>query len=134
MPAPTMLPTISAAHALRPSRRGCAVALLIAFTIWGTRGPAIAIVLAGVAGLAFWVLAMWTRPAFVTVAGQSLLLSHGRPGRFLGLPLARRRRVLGGADAIDAAQRRGLIDRPMNAHVLDSLVNEMLAEAEQPTP
>ncbi len=95
---------------------------------------ALLIVLAGVAGLAFWVLAMWTRPAFVTVAGQSLLLSHGRPGRFLGLPLARRRRVLGGADAIDAAQRRGLIDRPMNAHVLDSLVNEMLAEAEQPTP
>ncbi len=106
-----------------------ALAAVLSDPVWA----ALAIALAGVAGLTFWVSAMWTRPAFVTVDGHSLLLLHGRPGRFLGLRLARQRRVLGGVEAIDAARRRELIDRPMNAHVLDFILNEMLAVEGQRT-
>ena len=96
----------------------------------GVGGAGIA--LAAAVGAVFWGAAMWTRPAFVSVDGDFLLLFHGRPIRLLGWPLARHRRVVGDADAAQAAADRGLLNRPMNAHVLDSTVSEMLAELERP--
>lgn len=105
----------------------------LASGLTSTPWASIAIALGGIAGLAFWVAAMWTRPAFLTVDGCSLLLSHGRPGRFLGLPLARQHRVVGGVTAIDTALLRGIVDRPMNSHVLESILAEILAEPGHPT-
>ncbi len=106
----------------------CVVASASLDTAWA----ALSIALAAAAGAVFWGAAMWTRPAFVAADGGILLLFHGRPIRLLGWSLARQRRVLGGADAAQAAARRGLINRPMNAHVLDSTVEEMLADMERP--
>ena len=106
----------------------CALASALSQTAWA----ALAIALAAAVGGVFWGAAMWTRPAFVSVDGDFLLLFHGRPIRFLGWPLARHRRVAGDADAAKAAADRGLLNRPMNAHVLHSTVSEMLAEMERP--
>lgn len=106
----------------------CALASALSQTAWA----ALAIALAAAVGGVFWGAAMWTRPAFVSVDGDFLLLFHGRPIRLLGWPLARHRRVVGDADAAQAAADRGLLNRPMNAHVLDSTISEMLAELERP--
>jgi UDP-N-acetylmuramyl pentapeptide phosphotransferase/UDP-N-acetylglucosamine-1-phosphate transferase len=105
----------------------------LAAGLTATPWASMAIALGGITGVAFWLAAMWTRPAFVTADGCSLVLLHGRPGRFLGLPMARQHRVVGGVTAIDAALRRGIVNRPMNSHVLESLLAELLADPGRPT-
>ena len=106
----------------------CAIASALLATAWA----ALAIALAAAAGAAFWGAAMWTRPAFVATDGDFLLLFHGRPIRLLGWQLARQRRVVGDADAAQAAALRGLIDRPMNAHALNATLDELLADVKRP--
>ena len=106
----------------------CAIASALLATAWA----ALAITLAAAAGAASWGAAMWTRPAFVATDGDFLLLYHGRPIRLLGWQLARQRRVVGDADAVEAATRRGLIDRPMNAHALNATLEELLADVKRP--
>ncbi|MCY4112738.1 MAG: hypothetical protein OXG33_02205 [Chloroflexi bacterium] len=102
----------------------CAIAAAMLESAWA----ALAIALAAAVGAAFWGVATWTRPAFVAADGDFLLLYHGRPISFLGWLLARRRRVVGDADAVRAAADGGLLDRPMNAHVLDATLEELLAD------
>ncbi len=66
-------------------------------------------------GAAFWVAAMWLRPAFVTREGDRLVLAHGRPVTIGPIRLYRRRQAVGGPDTAAAAARQGLLGRPMNA-------------------
>ena len=106
----------------------CAIASALSETAWA----ALAIALATVAGASFWGAATWTRPAFVAADGDFLLLFHGRPITVFGWLLARRRRVVGDADAVRAAARRGLLNRPMNAHMLNAILDELLAHPKRP--
>lgn len=66
-------------------------------------------------GAAFWVAAMWLRPAFVTHEGDQLVLAHGRPVAIGPIRLYRRRYAVGGRDTAAAAARQGFLGRPMNA-------------------
>ena len=106
----------------------CVIAAAMLDSAWA----ALAIALAAAVGAAFWGAATWTRPAFVTADGDFLLLFHGRPIRLLGWLLARQRRVVGDSNAAKAAADRGLLDRPMNAHVLDAILEELLANVKRP--
>ena len=106
----------------------CVIAAAMLESTWA----ALAIALGAVVGAAFWGAATWTRPAFVAADGDFLLLFHGRPIKLLGWLLARQRRVVGDADAVRAAAVRGLLNRPMNAHVLNATLEELLADMQQP--
>lgn len=106
----------------------CVIAAAMLESGWA----ALAIALATVVGAAFWGAATWTRPAFVAADGDFLLLFHGRPITLLGWLPARRRRVVGDADAVKAASERGLLSRPMNAHVLNATLEELLADPNRP--
>ena len=106
----------------------CVIAAAMLDSAWA----ALAIALAAAVGAAFWGAASWTRPAFVTADGDFLLLFHGRPIRLLGWLLARQRRVVGDSNAAKAATDRGLLDRPMNAHVLDATLEELLGDVNRP--
>ena len=66
-------------------------------------------------GAAFWVAAMWLRPAFLTYEGDKLVLAHGRPVTIGPIRLYRRLRAVGGPDTAAAAAQQGLLRRPMNA-------------------
>ena len=104
----------------------------IASALSATALAALAIALAAAAGAGFWAAATWTRPAFVAADGDFLLLFHGRPVTLLGRLLARRRRVVGDADAVRAASERGILNRPMNAHLLNATLDELLGDGKRP--
>ncbi|MCY3919439.1 MAG: hypothetical protein OXG38_06520, partial [Chloroflexi bacterium] len=106
----------------------CAIATGLSETAWA----ALAIAIAVAAGAGFWAAATWTRPAFVAADGDFLLLFHGRPVTLLGRLLARRRRVVGDADAVQPASERGILNRPMNAHLLNATLDELLADGKRP--
>lgn len=80
-------------------------------------------------GAAFWGAAMWLRPAFLTREGEGLVLAHGRPWTLGPVRLFRRRGLVGGPETASTAERRGLLDRPMNAHELDERLEALVREA-----
>ena len=114
-------------------------ALTTVFAALAARMPdaglaALMIILSVIASATFWGAAMWTRPAFVASEGNSLLLFHGRPLRIVGLRLAWQQRVVGGGAMVRAARHRGIMNQPMNAHRLESVIRDIHAEHGQSTP
>ena len=92
-----------------------AAAGVLAAAMPGTGPAAVWIGIGAATGAAFWVAAMWLRPAFLTYEGDRLLLAHGRPVTIGPIRLYRRLRAVGGPDTAAAASQQGLLRRPMNA-------------------
>ena len=88
-----------------------------------------ALALSGAVGLAFWLSAMWLRPAFLQVETDGLAVMHGRPLRLGPLRLYRRRETIQDGSLAESATQADLIGRPMNAHAL----TQWLADARQTT-
>ena len=63
-----------------------------------------ALALSGAVGLAFWLGAMWLRPAFLQVEGQAVAVMHGRPLQFGPIRLYRRRETI--QDSFTSRNRR----------------------------
>ena len=99
---------------------------VVAVHVSAATAPALAV--SGAIGLAFWLSAMWLRPAFLQVHGQSVSLMHGRPLQLGPLRLYRRRETIQDPVVAKAATRAGLNGQSTNAHVL----TQWLADARQP--
>lgn len=84
-----------------------------------------ALILCGAVGLAFWLSAMWLRPAFLHVDGDSVSLMHGRPFRLGRLRLYRHLDTIHDARLAEVALRVDLARRPMNAYVLSQWISEV---------
>ena len=100
-----------------------AVAGVIAVHLTAATVPAL--ILSGAVGLAFWLSAMWLRPAFLNVKGDAVALMHGRPVRLGPLRFYRRRETIHDVAIARAATHAGLTGRPMNAYALTQWLSEM---------
>ena len=101
---------------------------VVAVRVSAVSAPALA--LSGAVGLAFWLSAMWLRPAFLQLNGNSIALMHGRPLSLGPLRLHRRRQTIHDSAVVETALSAGLVGRPMNAHEL----TQWLADVRQPDP
>ncbi len=99
---------------------------VVAVQVSVATAPALA--LSGAVGLAFWLSAMWLRPAFLQVEGDAVSVMHGRPLQLGPLRLYRRRETVQDGSLAETALHAGLVGRPMNAHALA----QWLADARQP--
>jgi UDP-N-acetylmuramyl pentapeptide phosphotransferase/UDP-N-acetylglucosamine-1-phosphate transferase len=86
---------------------------------------ALVLALCGAVGLAFWLSAMWLRPAFLQIEGDSVSVMHGRPAKLGPLRLHRRRDTIHDARLVQAVERADLARRPMNAYVLSQWITEI---------
>ncbi len=84
-----------------------------------------ALILSGAVGLTFWLSAMWLRPAFLDVKGDSVSVMHGRPLRLGPFRLYRRRDTIQDAGLTQAVVRADLVRRTMNAYVLSQWITEV---------
>ena len=84
-----------------------------------------ALILCGAVGLAFWLSAMWLRPAFLHVDGDSVSVMHGRPLQLGPLRLYRHHDTIHDAGLAEVALRVDLAGRPMNAYVLSQWITEV---------
>ena len=99
-----------------------------AVAVHASAATAPALALSGAVGLAFWLGAMWLRPAFLQVESQAVSVMHGRPLQLGPFRLYRRRETIQDSSLAETAVHAGLVGRPMNAHVLA----QWLADARQP--
>ncbi len=87
-----------------------------------------ALILCGVVGLAFWLSAMWLRPAFLHVDGESVSVMHGRPIQLGPLRLFRRLETIQDRRLAEVVVRADLAGQPRNAYAL----SQWMAEAQRP--
>lgn len=86
---------------------------------------ALALALSGAVGLAFWLSAMWLRPAFVHVQDDTVSVMHGRPLRLGPVRLYRRLRTIRDRRLAEFAVRTDLAGHPKNAYVLSQWIDEI---------
>ena len=84
-----------------------------------------ALALSGAIGLAFWLSAMWLRPAFLQVDGQSVSVMHGRPLQLGPFRLYRRRETIQDRRLAEVVLRVDLAGQPKNAYVLSQWLDEI---------
>jgi len=81
--------------------------------------------ISGLVGLAFWITAMWLRPAFLLMSGDSLALMHGRPLSVGPIRLFKQIELIHDTNVQEAAVRDGMIERTTNAHALDEWIERV---------
>ncbi len=84
-----------------------------------------ALILCGAVGLAFWLSAMWLRPAFLHVDGDSVSVMHGRPIQLGRLRLFRHLDTIQDARLAEVALRTDVAGHPTNAYVLSQWIAEV---------
>ena len=84
-----------------------------------------ALILCGAVGLAFWLSAMWLRPAFLHVEGDSVSVMHGRPIRLGSLRLFRQLDTIQDRRLAEVVLRADLAGQPMNAYALSQWITEV---------
>lgn len=87
-----------------------------------------ALILCGAVGLAFWLSAMWLRPAFLDVRGDSVSVMHGRPIQLGPLRLFRRLETIQDRRLAEVVVRADLAGQPRNAYAL----SQWMAEVRRP--
>ena len=102
---------------------------LLAVFMTNSTTAAILLAASGTVGLAFWLTAMWLRPAFLMIYGDSVALMHGRPLSLGPIRLFKRIELIRDSNVQAAALRDGMLERPTNAHALA----EWLARVRQTT-
>ena len=84
-----------------------------------------ALILCGAVGLAFWLSAMWLRPAFLHVKGDSVSVMHGRPIQLGPLRLFRRLETIKDRRLTEVVLSADLAGRPRNAYALSQWIAEV---------
>ena len=84
-----------------------------------------ALILCGAVGLAFWLSAMWLRPAFLQVEDDAVSVMHGRPLQLGPLRLFRHLDTIHDAHLAKVVVRADLAGQPRNAYALSQWIAEV---------
>lgn len=105
---------------------------LVAVHLSVAAAPALA--LSGAVGLAFWLGAMWLRPAFLQVQGDLVSVVHGRPVQLGPLRLYRCLESIQDRRLAEAVLRADLAGQPKNAYVLSQWIAEVRQSEHHASP
>ncbi len=84
-----------------------------------------ALILCGAVGLAFWLAAMWLRPAFLQVEDDAVSVMHGRPLQLGPLRLFRHLDTIHDPHLVEVVLSADLAGQPRNAYALSQWIAEV---------